>query len=876
MKNKRISDVVLVYDRYYTKKPNPVALVAKRVGLCSVMALCAMMFVLSEYALPVNLLVCGVLSVVFTAGFSALFVFIRKRFAIPGMLIIFGLVVWLTYKSFWESFSYFLDAICMIMDGRFIDGRILINHSIYELTAGNELFTKGVMFGTVLMIALFSMITAAGMFPKPHALPSFLCWIALWVPLFISERFTFNLWIIPSLAVYMGAFAVAIAYREGLALKSGKNGAYRSSASMNESNFKNSLARMPYAKRVGMMSTHYSKYFSLTVYAVSIFTVIGILSSVFLSGTEGFDYTKFYDFVVSIGENSIVNPPFDRGPMDSYFTSYKTSPDLGITSPGNSEMEVLRVVNSGSSPVYLRGDYGISFYGNHWTSPVNNEPYSWKPLKDSYRPAEAIVLQRLLQSSDVWDDTVQSARLSVEYLCDSKTVFLPAYTENFNYYENSMFDIYGDFVVRVNDRYSKVKTLECTALLPKYTNQTGSVDELTLQYVKNSIDAVNKWDFEDIMNKVVEGSSVEDYKKYVNATFLATPTDYRLNQALDEFWESSQLMTRVSEINRNWELTELEARYLIADLICEYLRDNYTYSLSNENTGSNAVDSFLNETKRGHCALYATSMTLLLRELGIPARYTTGFVAPPTSGFSTVLRSKNLHAWCEVYMDELGWVTFDPTSSAAFSDSFYGDPSSSPSSVSSNRSDSSSSDPSSEDSRSSSDSSSSNSDSRSSGSSSGDNSTEHNSAFDNSSDSTKINVLPYIFIILVIAAVVVLAVLAVRGYRALERKALKSLRRICHERKANIILEKVISLLEVGGLTPKPGELPGKFYLRAERTLRCAFSVNKDMLEAVAFGTAIVPNTDCEGLARLLEQLYNALYKKLDMFDRIKLWRAVM
>ncbi len=872
MKNKRISDVVLVYDRYYSKKPNPTALIVKRIGLCSVMALCAMMFVLSEYALPVNLLVCGVLSVVFTAAFSLLFVFVRKRFAIPGILILFGLVVWITYKSFWERFSYFIDAMCMVLDGRFVLGRALTNHGFSELTVDNELYINGVMFGTVLMIALFAMVTAAGMFPKPHTLPSFLLWIALWVPLFISEKFTFNPWIIPSLAVYMGAFAVSIAYKEGLSLKSGKNGTYRSSVSLNESTFKNSLARVPYMKRIGMMSTHYSKYFSLTLYAISIFTVTGILSSILLSGTEGFDYTNFYDFIVNIGQNSIINPPFDKSPIDEYFTSYKTSPNLGITSPGNSEMEVLKVTNAGNSLVYLRGDYGIGFYGNHWTSPVNNEPYEWKPLKESYRPAEVRVLQRLLQNEDPWDNTVESVPLSIEYLCDSKNVFLPAYTENFNYYENSMFDIYGDYVARVNDRYSKVNTLECTAMIPKYTNQNGDVDESTLQYLKISIDAVNKWDYSGIMDKVVPGSSVEQYKKYVESTFLAKSTDYRLTQALDKFWESSQLMTDISEINRNWELTELEARYLIADLICKYLRDNFTYSLSNENTGSNAINSFLNETKRGHCALYATSMTLLLRELGIPARYATGFVAPPTGNVPAILRSKNLHAWCEVYMDELGWVTFDPTSSAAFGDISY-DPSSDSYSTSLSNSESSNSSSLSSDSRSS------NSESRDSDNSNpnGSSGTEHDSVIDaNDNDNTKVNVLPYILILLTIAAVVVLAVLIVHGYKALERRALKSLRRICRERKASIILEKVISLLEIGGLTPKPGELPEKFYLRAEKTLRCAFSVNKDMLEAVAFGTAVVPSTECEGLARLLEQLYNALDKKLELFDKIKLLRAFL
>jgi transglutaminase-like putative cysteine protease len=96
------------------------------------------------------------------------------------------------------------------------------------------------------------------------------------------------------------------------------------------------------------------------------------------------------------------------------------------------------------------------------------------------------------------------------------------------------------------------------------------------------------------------------------------------------------------------------------------LQENYVYSLTAENDSENPVMSFLTETKSGHCSLYASAMTLIMRELGFPARYCTGFVVNPagTEGHVT-LRARNLHAWCEVYLGELGWVTFDPTGSAA-------------------------------------------------------------------------------------------------------------------------------------------------------------------------------------------------------------------
>lgn len=872
MNTKKLSDVVLVYDRYYSKKPNPIALTAKRVAMCCAVCVCAIIFVLSEYELKVNLWLCGVLAAVFGAVFSVLFVFVKKRIAIPGILLIFGMVVWLRWDSFSEKMSYFLDRMCLVMDGRFVSARILINHEISELDSRNELYRSGLMLGTVLLIALFALITAAGMFAKPHFWAPFLSWVALWIPLFISETFTFNLWIIPSIALYMGLFAVAFAYKDGLALKGGKGGVYRNSVVLSERSFKNSLAKSPYTKRVGMVSTHYSKYFSLIIYTVSIFCVIGILASILLRNSEGVDYTKLYDFMISIGERSNIGPTINVEPFGDYFTSYKTSQKLGISSPGTSEQEVLQVYNGGSVPVYLRGDYGIEFYGNHWTSPINTEPEEWTApygLKDNYKPAEARILSRYFRD----DEIVKSSDLYVDYLTDTNVVFLPAYTNNFNYYDNEMFNIYGDFVIRVNSKYGRVNHIECTAMTPAFSNQDGNVSDAALESLRESIEAINSMDFDYTMNNIIYPGTAAAYRRYANDVFVKTTDDYELSRVLDEFLTDTGLRDIAEEFNNDWDMTRLEARYRTADAVCTYLVENFTYSLRGGNGGRDPIISFLTDTRTGHCALYATSMTLLLRELGIPARYCTGFVAPPDNGGGTVLRSRNLHAWCEVYLDELGWVTFDPTS-ASLGNSTSNRPqhssSSSTTTSSKESSDSSSSEHSSSSSTSSKEFSEDPSDEESS-----EDSTEHSSPLVEEPGSS-VNVLPYILIVLVIGAAAALIVLTVRWYRALERRALRVIRQTCRERKSDVLLDKIFILLEHGGLMPKSGELPEKFYLRAERTLRCSFTANKDLLEELAFGIRSVPNTECEGLAALLEQLYNAIEKKMDVFDKIKLWSTLI
>jgi hypothetical protein len=66
----------------------------------------------------------------------------------------------------------------------------------------------------------------------------------------------------------------------------------------------------------------------------------------------------------------------------------------------------------------------------------------------------------------------------------------------------------------------------------------------------------------------------------------------------------------------------------------------------------------------GHCEYFASAMVVLLRACGVPARLAVGFLARDRdeNGRWEVLAS-DAHAWAEVYLDDFGWVAFDPTPS---------------------------------------------------------------------------------------------------------------------------------------------------------------------------------------------------------------------
>lgn len=107
--------------------------------------------------------------------------------------------------------------------------------------------------------------------------------------------------------------------------------------------------------------------------------------------------------------------------------------------------------------------------------------------------------------------------------------------------------------------------------------------------------------------------------------------------------------------------------YDAANAIQAYLRNpnNFTYdtNISDLACGSlTTVDCFAT-FKKGFCEQYATTMTMLMRMEGYPARYVEGYLSGSfDKATNTVdVTGQQRHAWVEVYFPGFGWIPFDPT-----------------------------------------------------------------------------------------------------------------------------------------------------------------------------------------------------------------------
>lgn len=110
------------------------------------------------------------------------------------------------------------------------------------------------------------------------------------------------------------------------------------------------------------------------------------------------------------------------------------------------------------------------------------------------------------------------------------------------------------------------------------------------------------------------------------------------------------------------------SRYAQARMLESYLRTHYAYSLSLRSSPGrkDPLAMFLLDVRAGHCEYFATAMTIMLRQLGIPARLVNGFQMGEYNalGGSWTVRQYHAHSWTEAFFPPYGWIEFDPTPAA--------------------------------------------------------------------------------------------------------------------------------------------------------------------------------------------------------------------
>ncbi len=262
--------------------------------------------------------------------------------------------------------------------------------------------------------------------------------------------------------------------------------------------------------------------------------------------------------------------------------------------------KVMTVVTDLNGRIYLKGMSYANYENNKWSVLTDEQ------ANDYPQDFQAFIMTANYQErSTVTIDTVNKESI----------VYTPYY------------------LASINDTFSPV----CDVLVSnsdKATNYSMSV----MPYSESELDNFSM-DF---------SSQVYDYDNFVKNYYLKLP--YATKLAMLKIAEENNL-TGVSTQN-------------IPQAVKQFVSHSASYSLNTQKVpdGRDVAEWFLNDAETGYCMHFANAAAVMLRALGVPARYVTGYCADVVDG-KAIVTSDNAHAWVEYYDSSIGWIPLDATSS---------------------------------------------------------------------------------------------------------------------------------------------------------------------------------------------------------------------
>jgi transglutaminase-like putative cysteine protease len=151
----------------------------------------------------------------------------------------------------------------------------------------------------------------------------------------------------------------------------------------------------------------------------------------------------------------------------------------------------------------------------------------------------------------------------------------------------------------------------------------------------------------------------------VDEDMLRSADPLRLSHSgVDRYLQLPNVPDRVLELARN-VTAGAPTTYDKILALESWMSEHTTYSLDAPplRPGADAVDQFLFVDKQGFCEQIGSSLVVMLRSLGIPARLVIGYTPGERNPFTGLydVKASDAHSWAEVYFPGVGWQGFDPT-----------------------------------------------------------------------------------------------------------------------------------------------------------------------------------------------------------------------
>ncbi|MDR6554788.1 transglutaminase domain-containing protein [Paenibacillus qinlingensis] len=370
------------------------------------------------------------------------------------------------------------------------------------------------------------------------------------------------------------------------------------------------LSRIEQTYRVSMTrSTSYMQWLIVSVIVVGVLSGVGWFSA---KQTDSeplmapVSWTHWYDRLFELYNE-------DMEASSAVSTSGYGHNDTSLGGPLQVDTSPVFTAKT-SELTYWRGESKSYYDGKGWTQPVQKlEPFTTSSLSSSALPD--------VQQEILWSGSSSSKQLFAGGQLRSVDMLLS----------------------------DKGKLISSSQLLTSKTSGLMTLPEMeeSLSYYKMTVQPIKE--NPDLLN-----TDIGPYPDEITSEYLQLPATL-----------PRTVRSTAEQVTEN-RLTP----YAKAVAIEQYLSQTFPYSLEKPTAPSRSedfVNHFLFVDKTGYCDHFSTAMVVMLRSVGVPARWVKGF-APGSAGSSddnglqeVIVRNQDAHSWVEVYFPTMGWVPFEPT-----------------------------------------------------------------------------------------------------------------------------------------------------------------------------------------------------------------------
>ena len=161
------------------------------------------------------------------------------------------------------------------------------------------------------------------------------------------------------------------------------------------------------------------------------------------------------------------------------------------------------------------------------------------------------------------------------------------------------------------------------------------------------------------INQLSHYKAISVIKKYNNDEYLSSADFNRLKSFPPRYNPKTQ------QLMLGWRQQNLSTAQYIAKALNWFATDEFYYSYTPPRLQGDTIDEFLFGSKKGFCEHYASSFTIMMRMLDIPARVVTGYQGGVQNKDYWLVKQSDAHAWSEVWIKGKGWLRVDPTAAVS-------------------------------------------------------------------------------------------------------------------------------------------------------------------------------------------------------------------